>query len=112
MQTFLEEILELKQKRVAVAKSKIQNLKSKIQRSPHLLRQALQNTEKINIIAEIKRASPSKGIINDKIDVSEVARNYELGGACAISVLTEEDKFKGSLNDLITARNAPPMVSW
>ena len=105
MQTFLEEILELKQKRVAEAKSKIQNLKSKIQRSPHLLRQALQNQDKINIIAEIKRASPSKGIINDKIDVSEVARNYELGGACAISVLTEEDKFKGSLNDLITARN-------
>ena len=105
MQTFLEEILELKQKRVAQAKSAIRNPQSAIQRSPHLLRQALQNQDKINIIAEIKRASPSKGIINDKIDVAEVARNYELGGACAISVLTEEDKFKGSLADLETARN-------
>ena len=82
MQTFLEEILELKQKRVAEAKVKGQRSKIKDQRSNHLLRQALQNQAKINIIAEIKRASPSKGIINDKIDVSEVARNYQLGGAC------------------------------
>jgi indole-3-glycerol phosphate synthase len=105
MQTFLEEILELKKKRVTEAKIKNQRSKIKGQRSKHLLRQALQNQDKINIIAEIKRASPSKGIINDKIDVAEVARNYELGGACAISVLTEEDKFKGTLEDLITARN-------
>ena len=62
--------------------------------------------DQINIIAEIKRASPSKGVINDKIDVAEVSRNYENGGACAISVLTEEDRFKGSLKDLQTARNA------
>ena len=69
------------------------------------LRDALQKNQ-INIIAEIKRASPSKGVINDEIDVAEVARNYENGGACAISVLTEEDRFKGSLDDLKTARNA------
>ena len=71
----------------------------------HLLRNALQK-DAINIIAEIKRASPSKGVINDKIDVAETARNYEKGGVCAISVLTEEDKFKGSLEDLRTARKA------
>src|SRR4051812_18588357 len=105
MQTFLEEILELKKKRVAEAKSQIQNPKSQIERLPHLLRQALQNTDKLNIIAEIKRASPSKGVINDKIDVAEVARKYETGGACAISVLTEEDRFQGSLEDLKRARN-------
>jgi indole-3-glycerol phosphate synthase len=52
------------------------------------------------IIAEIKRASPSKGVINDRIDVAEVARDYAAGGAAAISVLTEEDFFKGSLDDL------------
>jgi len=39
-------------------------------------------------------------VINDKIDVAETAQNYERGGACAISVLTEEDRFQGSLNDL------------
>ena len=69
------------------------------------LQKALQK-DQINIIAEIKRASPSKGVINDKIDVAETARNYEKGGACAISVLTEEDRFQGSLEDLKTARNA------
>lgn len=106
MQNFLEEILELKKKRVEEAKSKDQRSKIEHQRSPHLLLKALQNSDKINIIAEIKRASPSKGIINDKINVGEVAKNYEKGGACAISVLTEEDKFQGSLEDLITARNA------
>ena len=68
--------------------------------------QAALNKNQINIIAEIKRASPSKGVINDKIDVAETARDYENGGACAISVLTEEDKFKGSLEDLRAARNA------
>ena len=56
---------------------------------------ALKNPEKIHIIAEIKRASPSKGIINDKINVAEIARSYERGGAAAISVLTEEDRFQG-----------------
>jgi indole-3-glycerol phosphate synthase len=70
------------------------------------LREALQNRNNLNIIAEIKRASPSKGVINDKIDVAEVARSYERGGACAISVLTEEDRFQGSLEDLKTARAA------
>jgi indole-3-glycerol phosphate synthase len=69
------------------------------------LRENLRGNQ-INIITEIKRASPSKGVINDKIDVAEIARSYEKGGACAISVLTEEDKFKGSLEDLKTAKNA------
>ena len=84
----------------------IQNLKFKIDenRPPHRLREALQNQNRLNVIAEIKRASPSKGVINDKIDVAETARNYERGGACAISVLTEEDRFQGSLEDLKTTR--------
>lgn len=109
MQTFLEEILSLKRPRVANAKKNFEaNPRSQIHnpKSNHLLRKALSNSDKINIIAEIKRASPSKGIINDQIDVAELARNYEKGGACAISVLTEEDKFCGSLEDLKTARAA------
>jgi indole-3-glycerol phosphate synthase len=107
MSTFLEEILELKRARVEQAKkqSKIQNLKSEIPNRPsHRLREALQDKNKINVIAEIKRASPSKGVINDKIDVAETARMYERGGARAISVLTEEDRFCGSLEDLKTVR--------
>ena len=109
---FLTEIIELKKKRLAAAKAKrdFDELKrGAITRREtsenHRLRESLQR-EQINIIAEIKRASPSKGVINDKIDVAEVARSYEKGGACAISVLTEEDRFCGSLEDLKTARKA------
>ncbi|HLM61803.1 MAG TPA: indole-3-glycerol phosphate synthase TrpC [Pyrinomonadaceae bacterium] len=109
---FLTEIIELKKKRLAIAKSEhdFDELKksAKAKREAaksYRLRENLQANQ-INIIAEIKRASPSKGVINDKIDVTEIARSYEKGGACAISVLTEEDKFKGSLEDLKTAKSA------
>lgn len=107
MQTFLEEIFELKRARVEQAKRRFQTSDFKIDesRAPHLLQAALRKNQ-INIIAEIKRASPSKGVINDQIDVAETARNYEAGGAIAISVLTEEDRFMGSLEDLRAARNA------
>jgi indole-3-glycerol phosphate synthase len=102
--TFLEEILELKQKRVEAAKRNYELPIMNYERPRHLLRQALSNSDGIHIIAEIKRASPSKGIINDKIDIAEVAQSYERGGAAAISVLTEEDRFQGSLDDLKLAR--------
>ncbi|MEP6904218.1 MAG: indole-3-glycerol phosphate synthase TrpC [Actinomycetota bacterium] len=109
---FLTEIIELKKKRLEIAKANrvFDDLKAAaISRrnisESHRLRENLQK-DQINIIAEIKRASPSKGIINDKIEVAEIARHYEKGGACAISVLTEEDKFCGSLEDLRAARNA------
>ncbi len=109
---FLTEIIELKKKRLESAKQKrdFDELKKSAvakreNAEKHRLRAALQKNQ-INIIAEIKRASPSKGVIDDKIDVAKVARDYEKGGASAISVLTEEDRFKGSLEDLKTARNA------
>jgi indole-3-glycerol phosphate synthase len=113
MSDFLSEIIELKKKRLEVAKVKtpLAELKRKAfavreKSASHRLQNALTQNDRINIIAEIKRASPSKGIINDKIDVAETARNYERGGAGAISVLTEEDRFQGSLEDLKTARNS------
>jgi len=67
---------------------------------------AIGRSDAVRIIAEIKRASPSKGVINDRIDVAEVAKNYAASGAAAISVLTEEDFFKGSLDDLRTVKAA------
>ncbi len=113
MNTFLNEIIKLKKKRLANAKAKTspEDLKRKAlavreNSNSHRLQTALKQNDKINIIAEIKRASPSKGVINDKINVAELARHYEKGGACAISVLTEEDKFQGSLGDLKTAKSA------
>jgi indole-3-glycerol phosphate synthase len=72
----------------------------------HRLRTALGRNGDTNIIAEIKRASPSKGTINEKIDIIKLAKTYRDGGAAAISVLTEEDYFQGSLQDLIDVRNA------
>src|SRR5205814_8328513 len=61
-------------------------------------------TNRINIIAEFKRRSPSKGFIRKDADAATVAGQYERGGAAAISVLTEEDYFSGSLQDLREVR--------
>ncbi len=58
------------------------------------------------IIAEIKKASPSKGDIRVDLDPGPYAEKYTRAGAAAISILTEEHFFKGSLNDLIAVRNA------
>jgi len=68
-------------------------------RSSHRLRSALQ-TSGINVIAEFKRRSPSKGMIREGANPIEIARAYQAGGAVAMSVLTEEDYFAGSLEDL------------
>lgn len=64
----------------------------------------------LKVVAEFKRASPSKGPIADGAAVSDVARDYEKGGAAAISVLTEESSFKGSLSDLRQVREAVPRM--
>ncbi|HJT66712.1 MAG TPA: indole-3-glycerol phosphate synthase TrpC [Pyrinomonadaceae bacterium] len=63
------------------------------------LRGALQS-EGINIIAEFKRRSPSKGVIRAGAELVSIVRSYEAGGAVAVSVLTEQDHFDGSLADL------------
>ncbi|MEJ7710257.1 MAG: indole-3-glycerol phosphate synthase TrpC [Pyrinomonadaceae bacterium] len=72
----------------------------------HAFRGALLNRQSINCIAEFKRASPSKGGIRLNADPVETATAYEAGGAVAISVLTEEDHFAGSLDDLRFVRAA------
>ena len=66
----------------------------------------LSSGNSINVIAEIKRASPSKGFLAEIADPAELARTYESAGAAAISVLTEERKFKGTLADLAQVRQA------
>ncbi len=58
------------------------------------------------IIAEIKRGSPSLGLLKPDLDIEAVAQHYKNIGACAISVLTEEDYFFGSIEDLVRAKQA------
>ena len=72
---------------------------------PVVLHTALRQ-DTVTVIAEIKRASPSKGEIRAHVEPARVAREYEAGGAAAISVLTEEDRFRGSLDDLRAVRGA------
>ena len=60
----------------------------------------------VNIIAEIKRASPSKGVIRENLDVISLSQSYQDGGAAAISVLTEQNYFKGSTADLQAVRKS------
>jgi indole-3-glycerol phosphate synthase len=59
----------------------------------------------VAVIAEVKRSSPSKGAINVGMDVGRQLRAYEAGGAAAISILTEPDRFGGSNEDLKLARS-------
>jgi indole-3-glycerol phosphate synthase len=60
----------------------------------------------VAVIAEVKRASPSKGAMAAIADPAALARDYEAGGACIISVLTEPRRFGGSLADLAACREA------
>jgi len=69
-------------------------------------RAALAGRERLGVIAEIKRRSPSKGDLNADLDPAEMARSYERGGAACLSVLTDVEHFGGSVADLRAARSA------
>jgi indole-3-glycerol phosphate synthase len=68
------------------------------------LKESLERGNRTGIIAEFKRRSPSKGVINDKADVIDVTTAYTENGASALSVLTDENFFGGSDEDLVGAR--------
>lgn len=97
-------------KKIEVAKAKALVSVEMLQQSDFFnrptfsLKQFLLDKTKTGIIAEFKRQSPSKGIINDKADVLEVTKAYTQHGASCLSVLTDNHFFGGSNNDLIKAR--------
>ncbi|HWA36192.1 MAG TPA: indole-3-glycerol phosphate synthase TrpC [Cyclobacteriaceae bacterium] len=114
--TILEEILIHKKQEVAMRK--VANPISELERSVSFgapvisMRKHLLQADKSGIIAEIKRKSPSKGIINASISVAAVSTEYVRAGASAISVLTDNHFFGGSNDDLIAVRklNACPIL--
>ena len=104
----LDKIVTRKKEEVASAKAKItiKDLEktSNFNRETYSLNDFLTDPSKSGIIAEFKRKSPSKGIINDKVSVEEVTKGYAAAGASALSVLTDHDFFMGHDDDLIAAR--------
>ncbi|WDF55075.1 indole-3-glycerol phosphate synthase TrpC [Mucilaginibacter sp. KACC 22063] len=106
--TILDKIVEHKATEVAAAKA----LKTVAQleqseffnRNTYSLKQFLLDPARTGIIAEFKRKSPSKGIINDRSSVEDVTTGYNTAGASALSVLTDRGFFMGADDDLIKAR--------
>lgn len=104
----LDQIVEYKKKEVEKRRSEV--TVSELEKSDYFsrkalsLKESLQKQIKTGIIAEFKRRSPSKGIINDKVTVVDVTTGYTENGASALSVLTDEHFFGGSSQDLIEAR--------
>lgn len=105
--TILDKIIATKKEEVAKAKKKISV--SGLSDSEFFARESFSLKksvkEKTGIIAEFKRQSPSKGIINDKVKPLEVVSAYEKFEASGISILTDTPYFGGSFQDLISVRN-------
>lgn len=100
MATILDEIIAVKKKEVERLKDvNTWNFPEDI-REPLAFTKVLMGQENLSIIAEFKRVSPSKGVINDGVEPEAQAKVYERFGADAISVLTDSHFFKGSFYDL------------
>ncbi|HBE41695.1 MAG TPA: indole-3-glycerol-phosphate synthase TrpC, partial [Bacteroidales bacterium] len=114
--TILEEIISGKKKEVAERKkhTSLRDLEKSMFFSGETLslRQSLKDPAKTGIIAEFKRKSPSKGVINSLADVRYVTTGYASEGASGLSVLTDNKFFGGSIDDLMIARkfNSIPVL--
>ncbi len=105
----LEEILEVKRQEIEQLRSRAAELDREARARTDFrdFRSALHlDDEVFAVIAEIKKASPSAGVIAKSFDPVEIAKNYERAGANAISVLTDSKFFQGSLEHLKNVRNA------
>lgn len=110
--TILDQIIA--QKRIEVEQRKAANPVSALEQLPDFKRMclssrdAVQDLHSTGIIAEFKRRSPSKGIINDQADIVATTQGYVQAGAAVLSILTDEPFFGGTPADLQAARLANP----
>jgi indole-3-glycerol phosphate synthase len=90
----------------------IRRAEARTDRFAGTFRAALQRTDRVNVIAECKRRSPSRGVLRQQYDAAAIAAVYEEAGAAAISVLTEPTFFDGSLEHLraVTSRVTIPVL--
>jgi len=105
--SILEKILAVKRAEVAAAKRAVADIEARARAAP-APRDFVGALRARNpaVIAEIKRASPSRGLLRADFDPAAIARSYEKGGAACISVLTDREFFQGSPEDLIKAKAA------
>jgi len=104
--TILDKIIEQKKVEVQELKVIYSVQQSENAKKRPSLYESFKNLKNIGVIAEVKRASPSKGVINDEVDPVAQAIAYEKAGAGAISVLTDRQFFKGSMADLSAVSEA------
>jgi indole-3-glycerol phosphate synthase len=106
----LTRIIEAKQKRLHVAKMRVPEpiVKRMAETAKPVpsFQDALEQPQRVRVIAEVKKASPSKGILKADLDPASQAAAYHRAGACAISVVTEEDFFQGELGWVGSIRDA------
>lgn len=105
----LDQILAHKVEEVAICKEQIPlarlRAQAKLQEPPRDFIGALRDAPRPALIAECKKASPSKGLLRADYDVRRLVQAYDDNGAAALSVLTDERFFQGTLDDLVTARS-------
>jgi indole-3-glycerol phosphate synthase len=106
--TYLDKILDRHRAVAATDTRPVEALldEARAMRPTRGFRAALAGRDRLGVIAEIKRRSPSKGDLNAGLDPAEMARSYERGGAACLSVLTDVEHFGGSVADLQAARAA------
>lgn len=102
--SILTDIIQTKQNEVRMLKKTFDSKKKRTEPLVSFLQQF--DTSPFQVIAEFKRASPSKGIINDQLDPVTQAKMYEESGAGMVSVLTDQTFFKGSISDLMRVKEA------